>query len=664
VCPYLCHQTRCITKQMMAVTSKSLLLYMLALASVVLVIMMYSKILCAWFQRRRCQRSASTEVVASDQRILQEASHVCFRHEWILGVLVMIILVYLRIIHYQQGSWLGENEWEKNVFQNQWSPEWISNRLQSYCAIDLEILCANQGESYRMDEGCNADYGPFLARKLHIGALEDENLEKWTRDQLLNQQQQQLPHDDTPSGSAAVFALDDLHKCALAMQMEINGWTYLVRQWGYPTVEAEELEPFIQNRTLLKDKDAVTVAKAILMVISTIMPNEHYTCSHRMDRRAGSVSNGQDLVFTTEGDQEALYEFYLKELLDVFATNKAVDGRIVSRTWTQVEFLDIASAAFELLQPSERRRLMPFVRAAAQMAEKQEIQDQEASSRRRQLFSISSTSGTVSSVHSLGGGLVVNDETYPNESYQKHDFRLFHCNDLVDQCMYSHLENRRLVTEICTVRMKQAQSRMRELQCPVSPDFVFITHFSFLLVNLLWVLMLVRSCSIRNKYKQSLDKKRRQLEQELNDPFLRESLERKAQMLPEAERVRFFAGLEHRIRHWDSSAGATKHTKRWLRRFRYMILFVTLLNVCFGFFLIKWQIESRAQFLENLFVAVFMWTLSYTARVPEGRGWSASEESTASSITTLQMSSIGEASTEASVGLLSKSEEAVKTDLA
>jgi hypothetical protein len=105
------------------------------------------------------------------------------------------------------------------------------------------------------------------------------------------------------------------------------------------------------------------------------------------------------------------------------------------------------------------------------------------------------------------------------------------------------------------------------------------------------------------------------LEQELNDPVLRQVLERKAQHLLEAERVRLFADLERRVQNWDSSARATEITIRWLRQRRYMILLVVLHNLWFGFLFITWRVKSIAQLSENIFLGVLVYTLSYTVRI-------------------------------------------------
>ncbi|KAG7339493.1 hypothetical protein IV203_034489 [Nitzschia inconspicua] len=603
-------------------------------------------------------RSATTSPQSScpKSRPKESSSLILCQEEWIVGVLVMVLLVYLRSVHYQQGSWLGMDDWNENVFRDDWNIEEISSMLQSYCAVDLEILCANQGEYYRMGDGCQSSYGPFLTRKLNIYPTLDSNkLEGWSRDVVLHEQGYYSDRSDATDSSAP----DELlHKCALPLIMQTNGWADLVAK-GYPSVTKSDLEVYIQNKTLLLDVDTMHVARAILMVISSIKPNQHYSCSHPTNRRWISGSgNDYDLMFATDEEKEALYEFYLKEMLDVFATEKAAQQRLVSRTWTVTEFLDIAWAASKLLPYHEGSVLLHLRKAIAKIIAQQAVQEKESFSQRQleqsaDVFTPDNgpTRGTVSSTMHL-------QEVLPSEQYVKHEFHLFPCNDMVDKCMYSYYESQTMVTEICPKRMIQAQSRVRELEfCPLSQDFIFYIHSSFLFINIAWILMLFQGCSIRNLYKQNLEKKRRQLEQELNDPFLRGSLEQKACKLSESERIQFIAALERKVQHWDTSAGAAKHAKRWLRQLRSMMLFVILLNVCFGLLLIKWQVESRAQFLESVFVGVLMWTLSYAIKVPESKDSFFDRYNIDSGVRTLQMTEVGKVPDELCKDLLRESNE-------
>jgi hypothetical protein len=98
--------------------------------------------------------------------------YIWHRHEWGIGVLVMGLLLYLRFVHYTKGSWLAVSEDYnyEDTFVYYDDPVDITHSLYSFhCGIDLEILCANQGESYRMQNECEALYGPSFhrAREVH-----------------------------------------------------------------------------------------------------------------------------------------------------------------------------------------------------------------------------------------------------------------------------------------------------------------------------------------------------------------------------------------------------------------------------------------------------------------------------------------------------------------
>jgi hypothetical protein len=51
-----------------------------------------------------------------------------------------------------------------------------------------------------------------------------------------------------------------------------------------------------------------------------------------------------------------------------------------------------------------------------------------------------------------------------------------------------------------------------------------------------------------------------------------------------------------------------------------MILIVLLFNLVFGLILVMCQVETRAKFLENIFVGVLVYTLSYALRIHEAKG--------------------------------------------
>jgi hypothetical protein len=121
----------------------------------------------------------------------------------------------------------------------------------------------------------------------------------------------------------SVVPNDDLHKCTLERQLQ--GIKYF-GGYDFQRLTLTSLEPYIQDKTLLEDEDVALVAKLIMMVISkTTAPNYYYTCS--TDQQGISLYPGDErFLRTDEADQEVLYDFYLKELLIMFATEKAVDG--------------------------------------------------------------------------------------------------------------------------------------------------------------------------------------------------------------------------------------------------------------------------------------------------------------------------------------------------
>jgi hypothetical protein len=256
-------------------------------------------------------------------------SYFWHQHEWMVGILIMGLLLYLRFVHYTEGSWLGRSD--HSIFENKWTSGEVTDTLCQYCGIDLEVLCASQGVYYRSFDECESLIGPFLMRHL-------------------------------PPPTYTKRIQDNLPECTLEFRLQHASLPYISSK-------------YIQNQTLLEE---VLVAKVIKIVISPFIVSP-YTCLE-----SGSVCDWDPINFHySEEDQETLYHYYVKELLDLFATDKALNGKLVHRTWTTTEFLDLVAAVSKLLPDKQRDIMLLIHRVIAKIIEGQGVDDKEASSRRQ-----------------------------------------------------------------------------------------------------------------------------------------------------------------------------------------------------------------------------------------------------------------------------------------
>jgi len=141
-----------------------------------------------------------------------------------------------------------------------------------------------------------------------------------------------------------------------------------------------------------------------------------------------------------------------------------------------------------------------------------------------------------------------------------------------------------------------------------------------------------------------MERGRRRLEQELNDPFLRDSLERKAAKLPEDQRRDLIARLEARVLDWDSKEAATKILRRYTRYFRLTVLFTIAVITVLYLLLHLIGCSSLPKYLEIVAMSTAMLTASYWAKI----GDSLKEEKRQSSPSEIMM---GGASASASASL-------------
>lgn len=368
---------------------------------------------------------------------------------------------------------------------------------------------------------------------------------------------------------------------------------------------------------------------------------------------------------------DGLVEFYVRKLFCLFGYNNEDYVRPVKAGTTSTSFwsegpdrreiflsdlsLWTAETFFQLLREAfsnvQAQLLKPFLHDHLIIQIDEPMTSEQGASRRNISFTTSTTdkyhqdyqraNQTVQYVRSLTlahnklqmlafasanpGDLICKDETWYNfwavpSTKSNH---LYFETSMMNNCMFQQYHSDSpLLSQGCMNALSAAPAKIRELELEENAYFLFISHIILLVVNLTSCLALLMPLTSMARFERRMDRGRQRLEQELNDPFLRQALERKAEELPEEERRNFIPRLEARIASWDSKAAAIKLLRRYVRFFRLTLLFTMVSLSIVYLFLHLFHVSSMSQYLEIQTMSMTMMAASYWAPI----GDSAKEE--------------------------------------
>ena len=97
-----------------------------------------------------------------------------------------------------------------------------------------------------------------------------------------------------------------------------------------------------------------------------------------------------------------------------------------------------------------------------------------------------------------------------------------------EACMFRHFKTHTLITNACELAMEEAGHKLRELEIEMQAEFLFFTHMSLFAVHLTSAILLLNLLTAKRRLKKRMDRSKRRLNDELNDPFLRRVLEVKS----------------------------------------------------------------------------------------------------------------------------------------
>jgi hypothetical protein len=198
----------------------------------------------------------------------------------------------------------------------------------------------------------------------------------------------------------------------------------------------------------------------------------------------------------------------------------------------------------------------------------------------------------------------------------KQPYHIFY-EEYQEVCLYPHYAAGTLITNNCASAMEAAAGKLRELEMEEEGFAAFTHTFSFG-GNLLCLLILIAFFSQRQRMEKRVEKGRRRLEQELNDPLLRRVLEKRAAAsLPEEQIMGFISKLDKKAADMDSQATALKLVRRQVRAFRFILLFNLLLTTLVDVFLWAFHVTSIARYLETTILSILVLTASYALPLVE-----------------------------------------------
>ena len=183
----------------------------------------------------------------------------------------------------------------------------------------------------------------------------------------------------------------------------------------------------------------------------------------------------------------------------------------------------------------------------------------------------------------------------------------------LDDCMLSyHFEKRWPVfSTSCREAMTEAPAKIAELQMEDHGGFLLFSKLTFLGISVASCLVLYFLVGTRQRLEKRLERRRTQLQQELNDPILRNSLQLKPGSISEEERRTLLSRLETKVTHWDSKTRALNLSRLYIRRFRWLVIFTmaasTVVYLSFHIF----HVSSMPEYLNTLAMSTVILAASY-----------------------------------------------------
>jgi hypothetical protein len=307
-------------------------------------------------------------------------------------------------------------------------------------------------------------------------------------------------------------------------------------------------------------------------------------------------------------EQEEKYRiirWILSNVVDFFASDgadhesKAMGRGVTTRAWTRDELKELYRRTVQLASADSvgDKPIYKFILRVSEAIE--------------ELETLTSSSWAGHTPNISTGSLEIRTHTDIKQAYH-----IFY-QEYQEICLYPHYAAGTLITNNCAQAMEAAPAKLRELEMEEEGFAAFTHTFSFG-GNYLCFLLLIAFFSQRQRMEKRVEKGRRRLEQELNDPLLRRVLEKRAAaVLPEEQIAGFVSKLDNKAAALDSRGAALKLVRRQVRKFRFFVLFNLLLTTLVDVFLWAFHVTSIARYLETTILSILVLTASYAVPLAE-----------------------------------------------
>ena len=192
----------------------------------------------------------------------------------------------------------------------------------------------------------------------------------------------------------------------------------------------------------------------------------------------------------------------------------------------------------------------------------------------------------------------------------------------LNDCMLSYFSQQDwpVFSPRCIEAMTEAPAKLDELEMEAHGGFFLVSKLTFLGVSVACFLALSFLLNNRHRLEKRLERRRKVLQQELNDPFLRHSLQHKPGSISEEERTTLISRLEAKVTRWDSKSRALNLSRQYIRRFRWLLIFaMTATTFVYSLFHIFHE-SSMPAYLNTIAILTAMMTTSYCAPTEDGGG--------------------------------------------
>jgi hypothetical protein len=513
--------------------------------------------------------------------------------EWIVGMILLAIcgLARVIIVPAQRSNTSSSADYHGPLLDSVNSIDQAWKKMKTeYCKADIEILCG--AKKPPQTGGCFAVYQPALSRLWRMQTSSSEvfydctlarqmqRLDDLQQPQQQQQQQQQMRTNN--KGKPSLEYWDTI--------LSNEKW----RSVAPPELTVESVLP----------EDAKVVLKSMIYSILfmwedaiTYLPEEAFSLhdrssSHRRDERERMVS------FQVKNIIRVYQVFLFQGQVKLRMERNPLLGR------TLIHYMQYAQKLLML-----RGGDLSSVRGGART-------NHTSSSLRMRANHDDDDDDPFYSEHlpmverALDNLIQTGGITKPSNHYAKYSYSLFG-DYRMDRCIYNHVNMEgSLITNLCELAVDTLPHRLQQIDMESGGDFALVTHMFMFGANMACLFGLLRLFSARRRLIERMDKGKRRLEQELNDPVLRQALERKAQTLPNREE--FIAKLEQKAADWDSKAAALKMLRRTVMVFRRLLVFTMVVTTAVFVPLYMNLNVSLARYLETTMLSLSMFVVTYT----------------------------------------------------